>query len=265
MPTTTKGIRYPQNADAVDVAGDIQNLASDADSLIGTVQALTTKGDLLTRNASNETRLAVGTNNYALTADSSEATGLKWAAVSASSGGYEPIVTSTVSNATTSRVTMSSIPATFTDLRLVINYAQSATTYSSINVQFNGYTTSVYTWHYTRLAMGNTPTSTVGYDGATGATGDSYLGAGNGSAFNAPYKSNHAVIDWLNYTETSHRQGYLHSGIDSFYQSPSNTFGFNCSNISEVINRIDLYTGAGSNYIGQNTTMTLYGIKRYGL
>ena len=43
---------------------------------------LTTKGDLLTRSSTAVTRLGVGTNNYVLTADSAEATGLKWAAVS---------------------------------------------------------------------------------------------------------------------------------------------------------------------------------------
>lgn len=45
----------------------------------GAVSPLTTKGDLYTF-ASSDTRLGVGANNTVLTADSSEATGLKWAA-----------------------------------------------------------------------------------------------------------------------------------------------------------------------------------------
>ena len=48
---------------------------------------LTTKGDLLTRDSSALARLAVGTNGYVLTADSAEATGLKWAAASGGGGG----------------------------------------------------------------------------------------------------------------------------------------------------------------------------------
>lgn len=41
---------------------------------------LTTKGDLLTYDGSNLVRLGVGTDGYVLTADSTAATGLKWAA-----------------------------------------------------------------------------------------------------------------------------------------------------------------------------------------
>jgi hypothetical protein len=51
-----------------------------APSTITLVSPLTTKGDLYTRNTTDGVRLGVGTNGFVLTADSGEATGLKWAA-----------------------------------------------------------------------------------------------------------------------------------------------------------------------------------------
>lgn len=50
---------------------------------------LTTKGDIFTYDTDDQ-RLAVGTNGYVLTADSAEATGLKWAPAS---GGSSPLTT----------------------------------------------------------------------------------------------------------------------------------------------------------------------------
>jgi hypothetical protein len=100
--TTTTG------ALSIAVAGDFptlnQNTTGTANNVTGTVaianggtgqttatagfDALaptTTKGDLIVRNGSNNTRLAVGTDTYVLTADSTAATGVKWAAASGGS------------------------------------------------------------------------------------------------------------------------------------------------------------------------------------
>jgi len=43
------------------------------------ISPITTKGDLITNNGTSDVRLAVGANDYVLTADSTQATGLKWA------------------------------------------------------------------------------------------------------------------------------------------------------------------------------------------
>jgi len=78
---------------------------------------LDAKADLITATA-NDTpaRLGVGANGTVLTADSAEATGLKWAAPS-SGGGMTVISTGTLSS---TGVTFSSIPSTYVNLALHI-------------------------------------------------------------------------------------------------------------------------------------------------
>ena len=73
--------------------------------------AIDAKGDLIVgTGADTFSRLAVGTNNYVLTADSAEATGLKWAA--AAGGGGK--VLQVVSASTTTKTTITS--TSYTDV-----------------------------------------------------------------------------------------------------------------------------------------------------
>lgn len=51
---------------------------------------LIAKGDLLTRDSSTVARLPVGTNGQVLSADSSEATGLRWINSGGGSGTWQP-------------------------------------------------------------------------------------------------------------------------------------------------------------------------------
>ena len=84
---------------------------------------LTTKGDIFTWNTTNA-RLGVGSNDQVLTADSSAATGLKWAAVPASSPAsayaYEAGGQSTSSTTYTSLATDTSVSLTTGTKALVI-------------------------------------------------------------------------------------------------------------------------------------------------
>lgn len=73
----------PTDRDTSDSAADH---ATDHNTVHGLWNKLTTKGDLLTATGAQAySRLAVGTNGHVLTADSAEATGIKWAAQSGSS------------------------------------------------------------------------------------------------------------------------------------------------------------------------------------
>jgi hypothetical protein len=84
------------------------------------------KGDLLAGTADNTiSRLAVGTNGTVLTADSAEATGMKWA--TPTSGGLTLISTTTLTGGTTT------ISATLTNYKNVFMLVKMA--YSSANAQ----------------------------------------------------------------------------------------------------------------------------------
>jgi hypothetical protein len=97
------------------------------------------KGDIIAATAADTvSRLAVGSNNQVLTADSSTATGLKWAV--APSGGMTLLSTTTLSGAAT---TITGISQDYTDLRLVFSGVTNNTANSGFRLHFNSALTSV--------------------------------------------------------------------------------------------------------------------------
>lgn len=100
------------------------------------------KGDLIAATAADTpARLAVGTNGQVLTADSAEATGLKWA--SAASGGMTLLSTTTLSGATT---TISVAPTGYINLLILVS-GMTCTNNADFYMSMNGITSSTYlTW-----------------------------------------------------------------------------------------------------------------------
>jgi hypothetical protein len=73
--------------------------AVDADQANAVASALTTKGDLLVTNGSALNRLAVGTNDYPLVADSSATNGVKWGQLAAAGIATDAVTTAKILDA----------------------------------------------------------------------------------------------------------------------------------------------------------------------
>lgn len=134
--------------------------------------AIDAKGDLVAGTGADAfSRLGVGANNTILTADSAEATGLKWA-TPASAGGMTLLSTTSISGLTT---TISSIDQGYKDLLLVINKVTCATSVL-IRVLGNGSTANTLTGGYDGSGGGwNYDAGPIGITNMTLGTGAVYI------------------------------------------------------------------------------------------
>ena len=154
------------------------------------VTPLTTKGDLFTFTTV-DARVGVGANGTVLTADSAEATGLKWA--TPSSGSWTLISTTTLSG---SSVSLTSIPSTYNNLKLIIDdYVPSGNATLQIQINSDTSTGRSYAWQ-----EGNATSGGITGDVSYGLTTKTGLNVNNETS--AVDNNNSAEIFFDNYKDT---------------------------------------------------------------
>lgn len=133
------------------------------------------KGDIIAATAADTaSRLAVGTNGQVLTADSTAATGLKWA--SAASGGSMTLLSTTTLSATTT--TVSSISQSYKHLYIEVLGIDTSNFNPTINYQANG---TGFVFNVTQAAAA----TGVNYYNTSGTVGNAQNYGGNyGSTYN---------------------------------------------------------------------------------
>lgn len=204
----------------------------------GAVSPLTTKGDVYTFSTS-DARLGVGANNTILTADSAEATGLKWA--TPSSGGGMTVIGETAASALSS-LTYSGF-GSYKQLLLMWSGIKHSGSGSVFGVRFNN----------------NSSADTYAGSGILNFSGDDRFRAnslisGTGSGDVAPFGTNAAAAG----KETQCYGYVLIDNVTSSTKSKSFTFGYGYFNSSTATTKG--FTGQGAFY--STTAITTIDIVR---
>jgi hypothetical protein len=204
--------------------------------------AIDAKGDLVAgTGADTFAKLTVGANDTVLTADSTTATGLKWAAP-AGGGGMTLISTTTLSGAS---VTLSSIPSTYKHLLTVFSNVTADVNFYFVLKPNNASTCDLQSWD-----MGNT-TGTVSSYTASDFFLNTNTALDSGSARNAGNC-------WIyNYASTTQRKS-----ISSFlgYKAATPTraaLGIGYFDSTSAISSL-VFTAGGGSFTGG--TLLLYGV-----
>jgi hypothetical protein len=223
------------------VVGGVPAWATTADQT-----PLTTKGDIFTFTTV-DARLGVGANDTVLTADSSTATGLKWAAP-ASGGGMTLLSTTAITAANAINVT--SIDQTYTSLIVYVENFKMNTNQTNIFFRFNNNSGTIYD-----SAATNSVNSAMLYQtGATSMFVGGYANLGNSGnntlVIQIPFYSTTAAYKTIDFNLMSNygTSGYLNAG------------GFVGMGSTSAISEVNIFAGGGTNFAAQGN-VKIYGVK----
>jgi len=269
MPTTTNyGWTTPADTDLVkDGAAAIRTLGTAIDTttynnanaaIAKTI--VDAKGDIIAATAADTvSRLAVGANDTVLTADSSTATGLKWA--TPSSGGIT-LISETVASSLTS-LSFSSIPQTYKQLYLVWMGISHSATGSSFNLKINNTNDASAQQMQMFSLAGNTLTSSLSANSIIGINAFGAFGE-SANATGDPFQRVQGYIFIDNYASTTRTKFFEFQYGGVLNTTPTNYLvrGTGFWNSTTAISSLDVVRSSGTgNFSNQtNTSIRLYGI-----
>jgi hypothetical protein len=200
------------------------------------------KGDIIAATAADTAaRLAVGSNNQVLTADSTASTGLKWA--TPASGGMTVIASGNCSSFGSGQTTIiSSIPQTYNDLRIVLR----------------GLSTTVATELY--LGTGDSYTSwNYGSPNSSG-TLNGYWALASGNQILASTSDSWIQLDFPDYTNTtSVKKVIAYITMQTSAGTYSNDLNIGNRAGTGAISEVNMWIN--SNHSFDAGTYTVYGVK----
>ena len=235
-------------------------------SVVGDGLLLSQKGDLVVGDGTAEGRLAVGTDGQILTASSTDSLGVKWINAPTSTQKWATIAYGEVT-ASVSNVTISSIPQTYSDLKLIVcPRATTTSTHQEFYIRINSISTAVYHswWQYlyntTSVGTTNSLSATAWQIGTFTVPTSSGTG---GDYHNAMF-----VIDFPNYTSTSvnktiaFKGGYRKNTTTNGY-SGSVSFGNAAVQSTDAVSSIRFAaTDPATGNLARDTWYVLIGIVR---
>lgn len=217
------------------------------------------KGDLVVGSATNDAAvLGVGSNDQVLTADSSTATGLKWA--TASAGGMT-LISETVASALSS-LTFGTISGSYKQLLLIWSGIKHSATGSAFSIRFNNNSGSVYGFISAQQSE-NTNDVFALTTTQIASTNYSPFGVNATSVDLSGQSKGYLVID--NYSSSTKAKTFYGQwdcydgtgGVHRLVQSNNGTF-----NSTTAITSIDIYRTSGTATFSNqgDTTIRLYGV-----